>query len=144
LPIRPFAVRLSAESPHRAHCPIAAQLCAATVRVTNGCSTDGDGTRNSGLAGTGGGDPEKPTMVASNPTGRAFIGKRREMGFGLFSPHRDHTTSASQANGNGGAFTIGPKLTLSYNQVFCFHTSSRTVSASRTMALPWPSTGATE
>jgi long-chain fatty acid transport protein len=97
---------------------IAALLCAAGAPATNGYFTDGVGTKNKGLAGAGSADPEEVMIIATNPAGLAFLGGRTELGLGLFSPDRDYSTSASLAQGNGGAFTIGPNSINSDNKLF--------------------------
>jgi long-chain fatty acid transport protein len=96
----------------------AALLCATGAQATNGYFTDGVGTKNKGLAGAGSADPEEVMIIATNPAGLAFVGERTEAGLGLFSPDRSYSTSPSLANGNGGAFTIGPNDLNSDNKLF--------------------------
>lgn len=97
---------------------IAALLCAAGAQATNGYFTDGAGTKSMGLAGAGSADPDEVMIVATNPAGLAFVGSRTEAGLSFFSPDRSYSTSASLANGNGGAFTIGPNDINSDNKLF--------------------------
>ena len=97
---------------------VAALSCAAAAQATNGYFTDGVGTKNKGLAGAGSADPEEVMIVATNPAGLAFVGERTEAGLALFSPDRSYSTSPSLANGNGGAFTIGPNDINSDNKLF--------------------------
>lgn len=97
---------------------VAALLCAAGAQATNGYFTDGVGTKNKGLAGAGSADPEEVMIVATNPAGLAFVDARTEAGLSIFSPDRSYSTSASLANGNGGAFTIGPNNIKSDNTLF--------------------------
>ncbi len=93
-------------------------LFAGMAHATNGYFTDGAGTKNEGLAGAGSADPEEVMGIATNPAGLAYVGARTEAGVGLFSPDRSYSTTTSQANGNGGAFTIGPNALNSANKLF--------------------------
>jgi long-chain fatty acid transport protein len=86
--------------------------------ATNGYFTSGVGTKSKGLAGAGSADPEEVMIIATNPAGLAFVGGRTEAGIALFSPDRSYSTTASLANGNGGAFTIGPNDLNSDNKLF--------------------------
>src|SRR5579863_2126477 len=97
---------------------IAALLFAGIAQATNGYFTVGEGTKNLGVAGAGSADPEEVMIIATNPAGLAFVGERIEAGLGLFSPDRSYSTTASLANGHGGAFTIGPNDINSGNKVF--------------------------
>jgi len=93
-------------------------VLAATAQATNGYFTDGVGTKSKGLAGAGSADPEEVMIVATNPAGLAFVGPRLEAGLAFFSPDRSYSTTTSLANGNGGAFTIGPNDLNSDNKLF--------------------------
>ncbi|MDE2304727.1 MAG: outer membrane protein transport protein [Gammaproteobacteria bacterium] len=93
-------------------------LVAAVAGATNGYFTDGAGTKNAGLAGAGSADPEEAMIAATNPAGLAYVDERIEAGLQLFSPDRSYTTSASLAQGQGGAFTIGPNDLNSNNKLF--------------------------
>jgi long-chain fatty acid transport protein len=94
-------------------------LCAiGLAHATNGYFTDGVGAANKGLAGAGSADPEELMIIATNPAGLALIGERIEVGLELFSPDRSYSTSPSLAQGNGGAFTIGPNDLTSGNKLF--------------------------
>ncbi|MDE1922217.1 MAG: outer membrane protein transport protein [Gammaproteobacteria bacterium] len=88
------------------------------AHATNGYFTDGAGTKSEGLAGAGSADPHEVMVIATNPAGLAFVGRRVEAGVGLFSPDRSYSTSPSLANGQGGAFTIGPNDINSGNKLF--------------------------
>lgn len=93
-------------------------LFAGLAQATNGYFTDGAGTKSLGLAGAGSADPHEVMTIATNPAGLAFVGARTEAGLGLFSPNRSYSTSPSLANGNGGAFTIGPNDIDSGDKLF--------------------------
>ncbi len=93
-------------------------LLASTAQATNGYFTDGTGTKSLGLAGAGSADPQEVMIIATNPAGLAFVDQRIEAGLGLFSPDRSYSTSPSLANGNGGAFTIGPNDINSSDKLF--------------------------
>ncbi len=81
---------------------------AGNALATNGYFTHGIGTKNNGMAGAGIALPQDSMIAATNPAGMVFVGKQMELGGAVFSPRRSYQTSASQAMGNGGAFTIGP------------------------------------
>jgi long-chain fatty acid transport protein len=93
-------------------------LIANIAHATNGYLTAGLGINNDGLAGAGSADPTEVMILATNPGGLAFVGERVEAGLSLFSPDRSYSTSASLANGNGGAFTIGPNDINSGDKLF--------------------------
>lgn len=93
-------------------------LIAGTAYATNGYFTNGVGTKNSAMAGAGSADPAEIMIIATNPAGLAFVRDRFEVGLSLFSPIRSYSTSASLADGNGGAFTIGPNHITSSKNFF--------------------------
>ncbi len=78
------------------------------VTATNGYFAHGTGLINRSLAGAGVAFPQDAMAGATNPAGMAFIGNRFDIGAVLFKPDRDYSAGPSLANGNGGAFTIGP------------------------------------
>ena len=91
---------------------------AGAAQATNGYFTAGAGTQSEGLAGAGSADPHEVMIIATNPAGLAYVGARTEAGIGLFSPDRSYSTSPSLANGQGGAFTIGPNDITSGDKLF--------------------------
>jgi long-chain fatty acid transport protein len=93
-------------------------LAPALAGATNGYFMAGVGTKNQAMAGAGSADPEEALSAAVNPAGLAFVSPRLEVGFALFSPSRSYSTSSSMANGQGGAFTIGPNNITSDNKMF--------------------------
>ncbi len=97
---------------------VALLLVAGTAQATNGYFTAGVGVKNIGEAGAGSADPREVMIVATNPAGLAFVGQRIELGLGLFNPNRSYSTSSSLANGQGGAFTIGPNHLTSGHKFF--------------------------
>jgi long-chain fatty acid transport protein len=98
---------------------IALGLCFATsATATNGYFTHGIGTKNKGQAGAGVANPEEAIALATNPASAALVGDRMEIGAAMFSPIRGYESSASLANGNGGAFTIGPNDNNSSREYF--------------------------
>ena len=97
---------------------VALLLVAGTAHATNGYFTAGVGVKNIGTAGAGSADPSEVMIVATNPAGLAFVGQRIEVGLGLFNPDRSYSTSPSLANGQGGAFTIGPNSLTSGHKLF--------------------------
>lgn len=97
---------------------VAPLLLAGAAQATNGYFTSGVGVKNIGTAGAGSADPSEVLIVATNPAGLAFVGQRIELGLGLFNPDRSYSTSSSLANGQGGAFTIGPNNLSSGHKLF--------------------------
>lgn len=97
---------------------VASLLFAGGAQATNGYFTDGVGAKNMGMAGAGSADPREAMILATNPAGIAFVGDDLELGLELFSPDRSYSSSPSLANGNGGAFTIGPNDLTSGNRLF--------------------------
>lgn len=97
---------------------IGSTLFTGTAIATNGYLTHGVGTKNRAMAGAGTANPQDAVDVANNPAGAAVIGRHRQIGLSFFSPDRDYSSSTSQANGQGGAFTIGPNSLNSKNELF--------------------------
>ncbi len=85
-------------------------LCFAPMiaNATNGYFAHGHGIKSRALAGAGVAFPQDAMAGATNPAGMAFVGNRYDIGAVLFKPDRDYSAGSSLANGNGGAFTIGP------------------------------------
>ena len=86
---------------------LGAALCSPAF-ATNGYFTHGTGTKNKGMAGAGIAMPEDAISIANNPAAAVFTTGQLDVGAALFSPLRSYNTTPSLANGNGGAFTIGP------------------------------------
>jgi long-chain fatty acid transport protein len=97
---------------------IASMLVVGVAQATNGYLTAGTGINSDGMAGAGSADPTEVMIMATNPAALALIGQRVELGLALFSPDRSYSTSTSLANGNGGAFTIGPNDLNSGDKLF--------------------------
>ena len=86
--------------------------------ATNGYFTHGSGTKNKGMAGAGIAMPEEAMAISNNPASALLVGDRFEVGAALFNPNRSYSSSASLAQGNGGAFTIGPNSLDSAREYF--------------------------
>ncbi len=86
--------------------------------ATNGYFSHGTGIKNKAMAGAGVALPQDAMAGATNPAGMAFVGNRFDVGATLFFPDRDYSSSNSLANGNGGAFTIGPDSETSDDKWF--------------------------
>jgi long-chain fatty acid transport protein len=86
--------------------------------ATNGYFTHGTGTKNKAMAGAGLASPADAIFIANNPAAALFGIGQLDVGAALFSPLRSYSSSASQANGNGGAFTIGPNSLDSDREYF--------------------------
>ena len=84
-----------------------AMLAASGALATNGYYTHGLGVKNKGMAGAGTAMPQEAIAVSMNPASSVLLGDRFEAGISIFSPRRSYEASASLANGQGGAFTIG-------------------------------------
>jgi long-chain fatty acid transport protein len=78
------------------------------ANATNGYFSHGTSLKERALAGAGVAFPQDAMAAATNPAGMAFMGNRFDVGAVLFKPEREYTSGSSLANGNGGAFTIGP------------------------------------
>ena len=76
--------------------------------ATNGYFAHGYGTKNKGMSGAGVALPQDTIAAATNPAGMVLLGERLDAGLAIFSPRRDYESSESEANGTGGAFTLGP------------------------------------
>ena len=83
-------------------------LIISPLYATNGYFAHGHGLKSRALAGAGVAFPQDAMAGATNPAGMAFVGNRFDVGAVLFKPDRDYSAGNSLANGNGGAFTIGP------------------------------------
>jgi len=83
-------------------------VMSASVLATNGYFTHGVGTKNKAMAGSGIAMPEDAIDIANNPAVSAEVGNHFTAGAAVFSPKRSYETTASQLNGQFGAFTIGP------------------------------------
>ncbi len=86
--------------------------------ATNGYFTHGIGTKNKAMAGAGIAMPEDPIAIANNPAAALATTGKFDLGISVFSPSRSYQTTASQINGNFGAFTIGPNDIESDNKTF--------------------------
>jgi len=88
---------------------LTAGMCiAGSAQATNGYFTHGTGTKNKGMVGGGIALPQDAIDTVNNPAVATEVGDNMQIGAALFSPRRSYSTSASQLNGNFGAFTIGP------------------------------------
>lgn len=97
---------------------IALALAAGSASATNGYYMHGMGTKSKGQAGAGSANPQELMTLATNPAGIVHLPESIDAGIGIFSPMRNYKTSDSLANGNGGAFTIGPQSIDSKNEIF--------------------------
>ncbi len=86
--------------------------------ATNGYFTHGNGTKNKGMAGAGIAMPEEAMAISNNPASALLLEDSIQVGAAVFNPNRSYTTSASLAQGNGGAFTVGPNSLDSAREYF--------------------------
>lgn len=74
--------------------------------ATNGYFAHGYGTKNKGLAGSGGSLAQDAMIVATNPAGSVFIGERMDIGISSFSPnprgYKDDNPAAGFVSGPAG------------------------------------------
>lgn len=87
---------------------IATFLLTTPLWATNGYFMHGTGSKNKGLAGGGLAMAEDAISVANNPAAALANAGKYDLGIAVFSPLRHYKTGDSLANGQGGAFTIGP------------------------------------
>ncbi len=85
-----------------------ALFLSSSAAATNGYFTHGTGVKNEAMAGAGVAAPEDAIAIAINPASAVLVGDHEVFGLDSFSPRRSYTTTASQAMGNFGAFTVGP------------------------------------
>ena len=104
----------------------ASLLLSASAFATNGYFTHGVGTKNKGMAGSGIAMPEDAIDITNNPAVSAEVGDHFIIGAAVFSPIRKYETTASQANGQMGAFTIGPNKLKSGTNYFLIPHVART------------------
>jgi len=97
---------------------IATLLLTTPLWATNGYFTHGTGTKNKAMAGSGLALPDDAIGVANNPAAAITAAGKYDLGIAVFAPVRRYETSASQINGNYGAFTIGPNDLTSDNDYF--------------------------
>lgn len=93
-------------------------LSSSYIFATNGYFTHGNGTKNKGQAGAGIANPDEAMAITNNPASVLLLGNRIDAGASIFNPRRNYNTSTSQAQGNGGAFTIGPNSLESAREFF--------------------------
>jgi long-chain fatty acid transport protein len=101
-------------------------LTPVSVFATNGYFTHGIGTKNKSMAGAGIAMSEDAIDIANNPAATPDIGDQFIVGAALFGPTRKYSTTASQANGQMGAFTIGPNDLKSKSNIFVIPHVART------------------
>lgn len=90
----------------------------ADAHATNGYFTHGNGAKNKSLAGAGLASPDGAIFLANNPAAALYGTGELDFGLSVFSPRRSYNASASLANGQGGAFTIGPNDLDSEGEIF--------------------------
>lgn len=104
----------------------ASLVVAPNTFATNGYFTHGSGTKNKGMAGAGIALPEEAMAISNNPASALLVGDSFQAGAALFNPNRSYSTSSSLAQGNGGAFTIGPNNLDSAREWFVIPHLART------------------
>lgn len=79
-------------------------LFSALAPASDGLFPLGFGTRQRGMAGAGVALPQDAMIVAVNPAGLAWVGRRLDLDLGLFNPMRQYTAGAP---GGAGSFAPG-------------------------------------
>ena len=92
-------------------------LIAAPVLATNGYLIHGIGTRAKALAGAGAAYPQDALAAATNPAGMAFVGKRYDIGLGIFNPNRQYTVTGNPSLALG-TFGLAPGTVESDSKYF--------------------------
>ncbi|MCF6301330.1 MAG: outer membrane protein transport protein, partial [Proteobacteria bacterium] len=92
---------------------------------TNGYNSHGIGTKNKAMAGAGIALPEQAISLANNPASLTETGDAFDVSASLFSPILNYKTTASQENGNFGAFTIGSDEQKSTRNYFIIPTVAK-------------------
>lgn len=105
------------------------------AHATNGYFTHGLGVINKSMAGAGTADPQEAMAIANNPATAVLMDASTQVGVSIFSPRRAYTASNSLANGNGGAFTIGPGKVESGSNYFPIPYAARTWRLDETRAV---------
>lgn len=77
------------------------------AEATNGYFTHGYGTQSKALAGAGVAVPLDVLAAGNNPATLAFVGKRYDIGFSVFSPSRSYTVEGNPS-GFPGTFGLAP------------------------------------
>lgn len=93
-------------------------LAVQSAHATNGYFTHGLGVISKGMAGAGTATPQEAMAIANNPASAVLLGDTAQASVAVFSPRRQYRASDSRANGNGGAFTIGPGTVKSGSEYF--------------------------
>jgi long-chain fatty acid transport protein len=70
-------------------------LATTAAWATNGYLIHGIGTRSKALAGAGVALPLDALASGTNPAGMAFVGKRYDLGVGIFNPNREYTVEGA-------------------------------------------------
>lgn len=92
---------------------IAALLAAPAAHATNGYFSHGFGTKSKSMAGGGIALPQEAMIMATNPAGISWVGRRAELGLAIFTPtNRGYDASGGPFFGTNGAGAVGsPGLT---------------------------------
>jgi long-chain fatty acid transport protein len=97
---------------------VAVVLLATTAAwATNGYLIHGIGTRSKALAGAGVAFPMDALAAGTNPAGMAFVGKRYDIGVGIFNPNREYKVEGGPS-GFPGTFGLIPGTVESDSDTF--------------------------
>ncbi len=89
----------------------------APADATNGYLIHGIGTRAKGLAGAGVALPQDALTPGTNPAGLAWVGKRYDLGMGIFNPNREYTVTGAPSR-FPGTFGLTPGNVESDSEYF--------------------------
>jgi len=96
---------------------VAALLATTAAWGTNGYLIHGIGTRSKALAGAGVALPLDALAAGTNPASMAFVGKRYDIGVGIFNPNREYTVEGGPS-GFPGTFGLIPGQVESDSDTF--------------------------
>ncbi len=92
-------------------------LASGSSFATNGYAPHGIGTASKGLAGGGAALPQDTLVMATNPAGIVYLGKRLDVAAAIFSPLREYTVEG-MPSGAPGTFGLNPRTTESNRNYF--------------------------
>jgi len=96
---------------------VALALLPAAAHATNGYFVQAYGTHYAGMAGAGSALTLDTLGSATNPAVMVFLGKRYDIGLGIFNPNRQYSVSGNPS-GYPGTFGLAPGTVESGSNVF--------------------------
>ncbi len=109
-------------------------IAAGGAWATNGHFSDGIGTKNKGLAGTGVALALDSYAAGINPGAMVFVGTRWDIGVAIFNPNREYTVTGNPS-GFPGTFGLAPGTIESDSRVFLIPAIGANLMLSQNMSL---------